>query len=84
MTNLEWVDQSLCSELVGENPNLADLWFSLPHTEEANAAKAVCFQCPVQKECLAFARSTEATNGIWGGHHFDDTPDILEIDILPP
>jgi WhiB family redox-sensing transcriptional regulator len=35
--------------------------------EQVTRAKAVCVQCPVRRECLAFALRTHQTYGIWGG-----------------
>lgn len=33
----------------------------------AAAAKAICKQCPVQKECLAWALENDEEFGVWGG-----------------
>lgn len=30
-------------------------------------ARCICFQCPVQKNCLDFAVDNSIDNGIWGG-----------------
>jgi len=30
-------------------------------------AKAVCDQCPVSRECLAYALKTQQSDGVWGG-----------------
>lgn len=35
--------------------------------EEAEDAKAICRQCPVQGLCLEWAISTREKEGIWGG-----------------
>ncbi|WP_225801762.1 WhiB family transcriptional regulator [Streptomyces sp. NK15101] len=32
-----------------------------------NRAKAVCFGCPVQAECLAYALDRRVEHGVWGG-----------------
>ena len=34
--------------------------------ENAAAAKAVCAQCPVSRECLGFALANAETEGVWG------------------
>jgi WhiB family redox-sensing transcriptional regulator len=34
---------------------------------EIKAAKAVCGDCPVRRECLQFAFETNQESGIWGG-----------------
>ncbi len=35
--------------------------------ENTAAAKAVCAQCPVSRECLDFALANTETEGVWGG-----------------
>lgn len=34
-------------------------------------AAAYCRGCPVQAECLAYARSNHERSGVWGGHWLD-------------
>ena len=33
----------------------------------ADAAKAICEQCPVREACLEFAISAREKDGVWGG-----------------
>ena len=41
---------------------------SIPQTDEdADAAKAVCAECPVQTTCLEHAIGHREHNGVWGG-----------------
>lgn len=35
--------------------------------EEAERAKAVCGQCPVQADCLEHALGSRERDGVWGG-----------------
>ena len=35
--------------------------------EEAEDAKAICAQCPVQEACLEWALSSREREGVWGG-----------------
>jgi WhiB family transcriptional regulator, redox-sensing transcriptional regulator len=35
--------------------------------EQVREAKAVCADCEVQRQCLAFAMRTRQVHGIWGG-----------------
>ncbi len=35
--------------------------------EDAARAKAICAECPVQRECLAHAVDTPDLQGVWGG-----------------
>lgn len=47
-----------------------DLFFPSPHEgSEANEAKGICRDCPVQKECAAQVASmgTQGRHGIWAG-----------------
>jgi WhiB family redox-sensing transcriptional regulator len=48
-----------------------ELFFPISSTgaclAQVMAAKAICDQCPVRTECLAFALRTGQTDGIWGG-----------------
>lgn len=55
-----WRADALCKEY----PDLA--WFG--KTERSSkAAKAVCSDCLVREECLAYAMSDPTLEGIWGG-----------------
>jgi len=35
--------------------------------QQAEAAKAVCFRCPVREACLEYALATDQPFGVWGG-----------------
>ena len=37
------------------------------HGSTAGAARAVCRQCPVAEECLAYALDEPELLGVWGG-----------------
>lgn len=52
-------DRRLFFELEGESPKR--------RIRRIRAAKAVCAECPVRRECLSFALSTHERYGIWGG-----------------
>jgi WhiB family redox-sensing transcriptional regulator len=47
------------------------LFFS-ERAETVAEAKAVCADCPVRSECLAFAQKTKQSDGIWGGFDEDE------------
>lgn len=58
----DWTARAACA---GRNP---DIWF--PRTGEgAGPARAICFECPVIKQCDAYIRSVPARNryGVWAG-----------------
>lgn len=69
MTSIEvdnWKNDAACRGLVTEERNP---WFD-PGLEQE--AKAVCFSCDVQEECLAFAFASQATEGVYGGLDGDE------------
>lgn len=60
--DLSWRDDALCRQV---DP---DLFF--PDTTgglaQANTAKKVCLQCPVQAVCLEYALEHDVRYGVWG------------------
>lgn len=57
-----WRDDAACS---GSG---TDLFFPISEEDpQVEAAKEVCAACPVMDECLAYALSTNQTEGVWGG-----------------
>lgn len=58
--NAPWRQRGACR---GLDPDI----FYPPTDDEADAAKAVCEECPVREPCLEFALSTREAEGIWGG-----------------
>lgn len=63
--NGDWRHRAACRD---EDP---ELFFPVseqgPGARQAAEAKAVCSQCPVAAECLAWALETGQDNGVWGG-----------------
>jgi WhiB family transcriptional regulator, redox-sensing transcriptional regulator len=63
--NDDWREHSACRDT---DP---DLFFPVgttgPAIEQIEAAKSVCRQCEVQRECLEYALATNQDSGIWGG-----------------
>lgn len=57
---MSWQDKAACK---GKEP---DLWFP-DGNASTREAKAVCAECPVRVECLAYAIETRTDTGIWGG-----------------
>jgi len=58
----DWVTQAGCrdrdpAEFTGEDLSDADL----------EAARAVCWSCPVARQCAGYAREIGATWGLWAG-----------------
>ena len=57
-----WRDDAACA---GSG---ADLFFPVSEEDpQVDAAKQVCAACPVLDDCLAYALSTNQTEGVWGG-----------------
>lgn len=69
-----WMDDAACT---GDNVPHPDTWFpprdKALYTKTANLARSYCFgssnrpECPVRRECLWQAISTDEQHGIWGG-----------------
>jgi WhiB family transcriptional regulator, redox-sensing transcriptional regulator len=61
----DWRRRAACSS---SDP---DLFFPIgdtgPAVEHAEAAKAVCRQCPVRLDCLEYALTSNQDAGVWGG-----------------
>jgi WhiB family redox-sensing transcriptional regulator len=55
-----WRDRAACR---GIDPEV----FHPATDEEAEAAKDICGQCPVQRPCLEHALSVREKEGVWGG-----------------
>jgi WhiB family transcriptional regulator, redox-sensing transcriptional regulator len=43
-----------------------------PAREDISRAKAVCADCGVRRQCLAFALATHQLHGVWGGTTEDE------------
>lgn len=60
-----WRDLGSCLDHTG------DLFFPAGETglaaEQAEAAKSICSDCPVQIDCLGYAVETGQRFGVWGG-----------------
>ena len=56
----DWRSGALCARF---DP---DLFFS-PGAIEHKEAKKICRDCPVRRQCLAYAMETCIDHGIWGG-----------------
>ena len=61
-----WIDEASCAT----NPlNEVRAW-DYDVTKYRTQAKAVCFACPVRKECLADAEEDLGSEGLRGGYMF--------------
>jgi hypothetical protein len=58
----DWRDQAACTRHEPED------WFPHPTNLAAiDAAKQVCFRCPVMLDCAQYALTTRQETGVWGG-----------------
>jgi WhiB family redox-sensing transcriptional regulator len=55
-----WVERAACAAIPTRR-------FFPSEAESSAEAIAVCKQCPVSSECLAYALKHLVVNGIWGG-----------------
>ena len=66
----DWRQSAACRH---SDPNL---FFPIgdtgPAVEHAEAAKAVCRQCPVRVDCLEYALTSNQDTGVWGGTTEED------------
>jgi WhiB family redox-sensing transcriptional regulator len=58
--NANWRLRSACR---GLDPDI----FYPSSDEEAEEAKGICADCPVQQVCLEFALTHRERDGVWGG-----------------
>lgn len=63
----DWRDSAACLPSNDVNPE----WFFNEGRGDVsrfnNAAKSVCFSCPVKRKCLDYAMGAGVTDGIFGG-----------------
>ena len=57
---LAWRQRAACR---GVDPDI----FYPVSDEDAEEAKAICMQCPVQQKCLDWALGNREKEGVWGG-----------------
>ena len=62
--NLKWQGKASCANPA--NKRFVE-WYYSKDSAEKNAAKNLCFSCPVRKECLQWALEHREIWGIWGG-----------------
>ncbi len=56
----DWFEDAACRDV--------DTAIFFPTSDaHADAAKAICRQCPVREECLEYALATRPPEGVWGG-----------------
>jgi WhiB family redox-sensing transcriptional regulator len=58
--NLSWRQRAGCR---GVDPDI----FYTASDDDAEAAKAICAMCPVQRPCLEYALANRERDGVWGG-----------------
>ena len=62
---MDWVQRASCRD---EDP---ELFFPIgstgPAALQVEAAKAICYVCPVRNDCLEWSLATVQDSGVWGG-----------------
>jgi WhiB family transcriptional regulator, redox-sensing transcriptional regulator len=62
---MDWVQRARCRD---EDP---ELFFPIgstgPAALQVEAAKAICYVCPVRNDCLEWSLATVQDSGVWGG-----------------
>lgn len=71
-----WEDSAAC------RGKPQSIFFPQSGPGNADAARLVCAGCPVRKECLEFAISTNQEHGIWGGLNFNERRRLAEGAVL--
>lgn len=70
MDELNWRQKAHCALECADTTLSPNDWYAEEHTTEAAIASAVCFGCPVRRECLKEACDNSEPHGIWGGLPF--------------
>ena len=52
--------------------------------DQMRAAKAVCRDCSVVNDCLAYAITSQVAFGIWGGLTIDELQSVRSTRLLKP
>lgn len=73
-----WRDEALCS--FKKNEYMVE-WFFSEEPEEIDAAKNLCFQCPVRKNCIKYALESKEIWGVWGGKDENQIRRTLSVDV---
>src|SRR5688500_7311895 len=67
---IEWRRDAACKDV---DPNLFfPIGVTGPAVAQIAAAKSICDQCLVQRDCLEFAITTNQEFGVWGGTTEDE------------
>ena len=68
--SIAWRGDASCKDL---DPNLFfPIGVTGPAVDQIAAAKSICSDCPVRRECLDFAITTNQEFGVWGGTTEDE------------
>jgi len=64
--DLTWQEQARCAV---DDPEILNICFNDEDSEidYTDAAKEICSQCPVRRQCLQYALDNEERFGVWGG-----------------
>jgi len=57
-----WTENAACAYV---DPEIINFFPENPN--DASIAKAICIDCKVQPQCLAYALENDIPHGVWGG-----------------
>lgn len=75
-TDLSWQVDGLCAQ--SEHAEYRDFFFS-NDPGERYAAKNLCFQCPVRRDCVKWALENKEIWGVWGGRDENEIRRTLSV-----
>jgi hypothetical protein len=75
-TNFDWQKDAECAKK--EYEEFADFFFS-EDPQEKYAAKNLCFQCPVRKDCVKWALESKTIWGVFGGRDENEIRRTLSV-----
>ena len=75
-TNTDYQKDAECGK--PEYQEFIDFFFSAD-PQEKYAAKNLCFQCPVRKDCVKFALESKEIWGVWGGRDENEIRRTLSV-----
>lgn len=75
-TDLSWQPNAECGK--PEYQEFMEFFFS-NDPQERYAAKNLCFQCPVRKDCVKWALESKEIWGVWGGRDENEIRRTLSV-----
>lgn len=74
--NVDWHSGAMCKK---PEYAFAKEWFFPKNSTERHSAKAICYECPVRKNCLQWSLEHKQIWGVWGGKDEVDLRRTLSV-----